>query len=106
MTAGSMPSLLLPLSILAGIGAGGVVATPIMMVRSFPDAVRFSGVSFSYNLAYSVFGGVTPLLVLSLVKINHVGPACYVAVAAIAGLCATLAAPMTYLDRSQNDKTT
>jgi MFS family permease len=96
-TAGQMPSLLLPFSILAGIGAGGVVATPIMMVRSFPDAIRFSGVSFSYNLAYSVFGGLTPLLVLSLAKINHVGPACYVGAAAIAGLCAILAAPMNYL---------
>jgi MFS family permease len=105
MTAGRTPSLLLPFSILAGIGAGGVVATPIMMVRSFPDAVRFSGVSFSYNLAYSVFGGLAPLLVLSLAKINRVGPAWYVAVAAIAGLCATLAAPMSWLNRSQNEET-
>jgi hypothetical protein len=63
-------------------------------------------VSFSYNLAYSVFGGLTPLLVLSLAKINHVGPACYVGAAAIAGLCAILAAPMNYLNRSQNDETT
>ena len=98
MTAGQMPSLLLPLSVLAGIGTGGVVATPIVMVRSFPDAVRFSGVSFSYNLAYAVFGGLTPLIVLSLAHINRVGPAWYVAVAAIAGLFATLAAPMSYLD--------
>jgi hypothetical protein len=105
-TVGHRPSLLLPFSILAGLGVGGVVATPIMMVRSFPDAVRFSGVSFSYNLAYSIFGGLTPLLVLSLAKINHVGPPCYVAVAAVAGLCATLAAPMNYLNRSQNEMTT
>jgi hypothetical protein len=106
MTAGQMPSLLLPLSILTGIGAGGVVATPIVMVRSFPDAVRFSGVSFSYNLAYAVFGGLTPLLVLSLAHINRVGPAYYVAVAAVAGLCAVLAAPMNYLNRSPNAETT
>jgi MFS family permease len=106
MTAGQMPSLLLPLSVLAGIGTGGIVATPIMMVRSFPDAVRFSGVSFSYNLAYAVFGGLTPLLVLSLADINRVGPACYVAVAVIGGLCAILAAPMNYLNRPPNAETT
>jgi MFS family permease len=106
MTAGKMSSLFLPLSILAGIGAGGVVATPIMMVRSFPDAVRFSGVSFSYNLAYSISGGLTPLLVLSLANISYVGPACYVAVTAMAGLCAILAAPINCLDRSQNETTT
>ena len=106
MTTGRMPSLLLPLSVLAGIGTGGVVATPIVMVRSFPDAVRFSGVSFSYNLAYAAFGGLTPLLVLSLAHINRVGPAWYVAVAAIAGLCATLSAPMNYLNRSPNAETT
>jgi MFS family permease len=103
-TVGHRPSLLLPFSILAGLGVGGVVATPIMMVRSFPDAVRFSGVSFSYNLAYSIFGGLTPLLVLSLAKINQVGPACYVAAAAVAGLCATLAAPMNYLSPSENSE--
>jgi MFS family permease len=106
MTAGQMPLLLLPLSVLAGIGTGGVVATPIVMVRSFPGAVRFSGVSFSYNVAYAVFGGLTPLLVLSLAHINRVGPAYYVAVAAIAGLFATLVAPMNYLNSSPNAETT
>jgi hypothetical protein len=106
LTAGQMPTLLLPLSVLTGIGTGGIVATPIMMVRSFPDAVRFSGVSFSYNLAYAVFGGLTPLLVLWLADINRMGPACYVAVAAIAGLGAIMAAPMNYLKRSPNAETT
>jgi MFS family permease len=106
MTAGKMPSLLLPLSILTGIGAGGAVATPIMMVRVFPDAVRFSGVSFSYNLGYAVFGGVTPLIVLSLAHVSRVGPAYYVAAAALAGICAVLVAPMNYLTRSAKTETT
>jgi MFS family permease len=57
------PSALLPLYALAGIGAGGVVLTPILMVRAFPPQVRFTGVSFSYNIAYAVFGGLTPLVV-------------------------------------------
>jgi hypothetical protein len=43
-----LPSLLVPLYILAGVGAGGAVLTPIVMVRAFPTAVRFTGVSFCF----------------------------------------------------------
>ncbi|MGH6798281.1 MAG: hypothetical protein ACREDI_07855 [Roseiarcus sp.] len=32
---------------------------PYVMVNSFPSAVRFTGASFSYNLAWAVFGGLT-----------------------------------------------
>jgi MFS family permease len=89
---GRAPSLLLPLYILAGLGTGAVVLTPIVMVRAFPPLVRFTGVSFSYNLAYAVFGGLTPPFVAWLVHLNHRGPADYVAIAAIAGMIVTLVA--------------
>jgi MFS transporter, MHS family, proline/betaine transporter len=91
--AGSSPSALLLLYILAGIGAGGVVLTPMLMVRAFPPQVRFSGVSFSYNVVYAIFGGLTPPLVLWLVHLNRLGPAHYIAAVTVAGLCATLLAP-------------
>ena len=38
------------------------------MVTAFPPAVRFSGLSFSYNVAYAVFGGLTPPLIGALVQ--------------------------------------
>jgi len=79
---------LLPLYLFAGLGAGAVALCPIMMVGAFPPSVRFSGVSFAYNLAYAVFGGLTPLLVSWLSHLNRVAPAHYVAVAAIVGLWA------------------
>src|ERR1700723_16204 len=88
-----MPSALLPVYALAGVGAGGSVLTPVMMIRAFPASVRFSGVSFSYNLAYALFGGLTPLLVSWLVHFNRIVPAHYVAVATIVGLAAMLVAP-------------
>jgi MFS family permease len=91
--AGRMPSALLPLYVLAGIGTGGVVLTPIIMVRAFPPQVRFSGVSFSYNVVYAVFGGITPPLVLWLAHLDRIGPAHYIAAVTIAGLCATFLAP-------------
>jgi MFS family permease len=89
----TMPFALLPLYALAGVGAGGSVLTPVMMTRAFPASIRFSGVSFSYNLAYALFGGLTPLLVSWLVHLDRIGPAHYVAAVAIVGLGATLVAP-------------
>jgi MFS family permease len=91
--AATMPFALLPIYALAGVGAGGSVLTPIMMIRAFPASVRFSGVSFSYNLAYALFGGLTPLLVSWLVHLDRVMPAHYVAAVTVLGLAATVMAP-------------
>jgi MFS family permease len=91
-----LPSALLLLYVLAGIGAGGAVLAPIIMVRAFPPAVRFTGVSFSYNISYAVFGGVTPLLVAWLAHLNRLSPAHYIAVVTMLGLLAILTAPTAH----------
>jgi MFS family permease len=91
--AATSPSALLPLYLLAGLGVGGSVLTPIAMVRSFPASIRFSGVSFSYNLSYALFGGITPLLVAWLAHLDRSGPALYVVAATLAGLGAILSTP-------------
>jgi MFS family permease len=83
-----MPSALLPLYVLAGFAAGGVVIIPILMVRSFPPQVRFTGVSFSYNIAYAFFGGLTPLVVSSLARANPLSPAHYLAAVTLLGIVA------------------
>ncbi|MGO4127741.1 MFS transporter [Inquilinus sp. YAF38] len=57
------PELLLPTYALAGLLVGVVGGVPVVMVRAFPAAIRFSGLSFSYNISYAVFGGLTPVLV-------------------------------------------
>ena len=90
-----MPSALLPLYALAGFAAGGVVLTPILMVRSFPAQVRFTGVAFSYNIAYALFGGLTPLIVSSLARANPLSPAHYIAAVTVLGIVATLMATTT-----------
>ncbi|MCU1249362.1 MAG: ral substrate transporter, partial [Edaphobacter sp.] len=84
---------MLPLYALAGFGAGGVVLTPIMMIHAFPTSLRFSGVSFSYNFGYALFGGLTRLLVSWLIHLDRIGPAHYVAAVTVLGLCATFMAP-------------
>ena len=57
------PELLLPSYALAGLLVGVVGGVPFVMVRAFPAAIRFSGLSFSYNISYAVFGGLTPVVV-------------------------------------------
>lgn len=51
---------LFALSAALGFFAGFVGAVAYVMVKSFPAQVRFSGLSFSYNISYAVFGGLTP----------------------------------------------
>jgi MFS family permease len=97
------PSALLPLYALAGFGAGGVVLTPILMIRAFPPQVRFTGVSFSYNIAYAVFGGLTPLVVSWLARTDRFSPAHYIAVVTMLGLGATFMTPTAHLRNDEKD---
>ena len=76
------PDLLFPLYAITGLFVGVVGAVPYVMVKAFPAVVRFSGLSFSYNVAYAIFGGLTPLAVTSMLKFSPMAPAYYVA-----GLC-------------------
>jgi len=93
VSAGSAPGLLPLFSVLAGLGGGLVTLPAMIMVRGFPPPVRFTGLSFSYNLAFALFGGITPLLVAWLVHLDRLAPVSYVAVISAIGLAATLAAP-------------
>ncbi|MBB3224438.1 MFS transporter [Pseudoduganella umbonata] len=72
------PDLLLPLYAALGLAVGVVGVVPGVMVRAFPAAVRFSGISFSYNLSYAVFGGLTPIMVTLMLKHEPLAPAYYV----------------------------
>jgi len=69
---------------LSGFFVGVVGIIPSVMVALFPARIRFSGLSFSYNMAYAIFGALTPPLISYLS--SHFGimaPAHYVALTAI-----------------------
>jgi len=83
-------SLLMPLYALAGLLVGTIGAVPYVMVNAFPPAVRFSGISFSYNVAYAVFGGLTPIVVALLMKSEPLAPTYYVAAICVLGAITTL----------------
>lgn len=80
------PDWLLPLYALAGLCVGVVATVPTIIVGLFPAAVRFTGLSFSYNLAYALFGGLTPLMVSLLLQWSPLGPAHYVASLCVIGV--------------------
>ncbi|WP_110668087.1 MFS transporter [Salinicola halophilus] len=80
------PDRLLALYCLAGFGVGIVGVVPTIAVKSFPAAVRFSGLSFSYNVAYAIFGGFTPVAVSWLSAIDPAAPAYYIALLALLGM--------------------
>jgi MFS family permease len=84
---------------MTGFCVGVVGVIPTVLVRAFPPPVRFSGISFAYNVAYAIFGGLTPLFVTLLMKQQPLAPAHYVAalcavgVATAAWIAATHSAP-------------
>ncbi|MDX9663790.1 MFS transporter [Pseudomonas sp. P5_152] len=88
----SHPQWLFPLYALTGLLVGTVGAIPAVMVQAFPPAVRFTGLSFSYNLSYAIFGGLTPMIVTASLKYNEMAPAYYVA-----GLCLICMSTAAYL---------
>ncbi|WP_045048442.1 MFS transporter [Rouxiella chamberiensis] len=79
-------TLLKPLYTLAGFSIGIVGAVPFVMVRAFPAEVRFTGLSFSYNLSYAIFGGLTPIFVTLVMRLTPMAPAYYVLALAALGL--------------------
>ncbi|MCO7507159.1 MULTISPECIES: MFS transporter [unclassified Pseudomonas] len=51
---------------LAGLACGVVGVVPSVMVGLFPPAIRVSGISFTYNLAYALWASTTPLMLIAL----------------------------------------
>lgn len=78
---------------LSGFCSGFVGLVPVGMLRAFPAAVRFSGLSLSYNVSYAIFGGLTPAAISALTPQTPLAPAAYVALTAAFGACALWFSP-------------
>lgn len=85
-SAASSTTLLFVSYAIVGLSVGVVGGVPYVMVRAFPAAVRFSGISFSYNVSYAIFGGLTPIFVTLIMKATPLAPAFYVLTLAAVGL--------------------
>jgi len=71
---------------LCGFFVGVIGIVPSLAVKAFPPVVRFSGLSFSYNVAYAVFGGLTPVMVSLLLPLDKLAPAHYVEALSVLGI--------------------
>ena len=72
------PSTLFILYMLLGLSSGTVGMVSYTMVKMFPANIRFSGISFSYNVAYAIAGGITLPLVQWLSQFSNIGALYYI----------------------------
>ncbi|WP_420995659.1 MFS transporter [Cupriavidus sp. 30B13] len=84
------PDLLVPLYAVTGFLVGTIGAVPYVLVKAFPPQVRFSGLSFSYNVSYAIFGGLTPMIVTLMLKNDPLAPAYYVVALCALGMVTAL----------------
>ena len=80
------PDWLFPLYALVGASVGITAMVPSIAVAAFPAQVRFSGLSFSYNVAYALCGGATPVALTLLLRDHPLAPAQYLAAMAVLGI--------------------
>ncbi|MFI7863848.1 MFS transporter, partial [Acinetobacter baumannii] len=71
-------STIFGLYMLLGLCSGTVGMVSSSMVKMFPAPVRFSGISFSYNLSYAIVGGMTLPLVHWLSQYSDIGAMYYI----------------------------
>ena len=94
-------STLTLLYITTGFFVGVIGGVPYIMVKAFPANIRFTGLSFSYNLSYAIFGGLTPLFLGIVNKINPLSASYYVVFLSLMGVACGV-----YLLRSRHSSTT
>jgi len=90
----SLGSLTLIVSLMALIKAIYFAPLPALMAETFPIQTRAVGMSLSYNIGVTVFGGFAPFIATSLIGLtgDKTAPSYYLMFAAIVSLCALLGA--------------
>lgn len=61
-----------------GLSVGITALVPALAVSGFPPQVRFSGLSFGYNVAYALAGGLTPVLLSLAMQRSPAAPMAYI----------------------------
>ncbi|GGJ99753.1 MFS transporter [Pseudomonas matsuisoli] len=79
-----------------GAVACGVV-TAALLSEQFPTRVRYTASAFTYNVAYTIFGGTAPLVATWLIDVtgNRMSPAFYLIVIALLAMIGGMSLPET-----------
>lgn len=64
-------NLVLSISIFTLLQGALVTLPPIFLSYLFPVHVRLSGVALSYNIAFVIFAGLTPIIITSIIEKTH-----------------------------------
>ena len=75
---------------LLGLFSGTVGVVSYSLVKMFPAPIRFSGISFSYNVAYAIAGGLTLPLVQWISLYRDIGAVYYIVVLCLITLITSL----------------
>jgi len=88
LSSGSLQQVNLAMGIFTLIFSLYVSSTFVIMVESFAVQMRYTGLSFGFNIGLAIFGGTCPLIATWLIEItqNNAAPAFYMMVAAIVAL--------------------
>ncbi len=76
---------------IAGLACGIVGVVPSVMIGLFPSNIRVTGISLTYNIAYSIWGSITPLILIALMPVSPWLCVGYCAVMGLVGLALMLA---------------
>ncbi|MED7788121.1 MFS transporter [Francisella sp. 19X1-34] len=76
-------------AILAALCWGNI---PAILIDLFKQDIRYTGIGFSYNIGFAVFGGLTPMIVIGAIKFSgdKVAPAYILTIGAIVTLIAMI----------------
>ncbi|MDE2290407.1 MAG: MFS transporter, partial [Burkholderiales bacterium] len=90
VAAPSLPRLLATEMIFAILMAASLGPAATALAELFPTRVRATGLSISYNVATTLFGGFSPFLVAWLIKVtgDKMMPAYFVTIATLIGVVA------------------
>ena len=89
---------------LLGLSSGTVGMVSYSMVKMFPAQIRFSGISFSYNFAYAIAGGMTLPLVQWLSVYSKIGAMYYIWVVCVVAFFTALVYRSRFEQQTKNQE--
>lgn len=66
-----LPFVMLGLLLSAPLLASIMCSIPTLLIELFPTPIRYSGIGVSYNFGFSLFAGISPLLLAYSISVTH-----------------------------------
>lgn len=88
LSSGSLQHVYIAMGVFTVIFSLYIATSFVIMVESFTVRIRYTGLSFGFNVGLAIFGGTCPLIVTWLIEItkNNTAPALYMMLAALVAL--------------------